>query len=60
MMHNMAKCSTPILIKTVNDREDKLTKRLNIWKNPISNHEILFQMVNAMKKCSETAVWRKQ
>ena len=31
-MHNMAKCFTLILIKTVNDQEDKLTKRLIIWE----------------------------
>ena len=54
MMHNMAKCLTPILIKTENDREDKLTKRLLYGKKPISNHAIRFQMVNAARKCNET------
>ena len=56
MMQTMPKCFTPILIKTENDREDKITKRLLYGKNPISNHAILFQMVNAAGKCNETYV----
>ena len=55
MMHNMAKCLTPILIKTESDREDKLTKRLLYGKKPFQTMQYVskwsMQRGSVMKLC---------